>query len=115
MVAGPVARGGLRWSDRREDFRTEILGLVKALLGLFALGDLPLRLFVELGALGLIRHPDDPRVEEPARRNRQLLKSVLESVGMENYPYEWWHFTLVDEPFTDTYFDFPVSRGSLRG
>ncbi|MBW4720795.1 NAD-glutamate dehydrogenase [Saccharothrix obliqua] len=27
---GPVARGGLRWSDRREDFRTEILGLVKA-------------------------------------------------------------------------------------
>jgi len=27
---GPVARGGLRWSDRREDFRTEVLGLVKA-------------------------------------------------------------------------------------
>ncbi|MGO4146282.1 NAD-glutamate dehydrogenase [Paenarthrobacter sp. YAF11_1] len=27
---GPIARGGLRWSDRREDFRTEILGLVKA-------------------------------------------------------------------------------------
>ena len=30
LRAGPVARGGLRWSDRREDFRTEILGLVKA-------------------------------------------------------------------------------------
>ncbi|MDQ6851319.1 MAG: NAD-glutamate dehydrogenase [Actinomycetota bacterium] len=30
MRFGPVARGGLRWSDRREDFRTEILGLVKA-------------------------------------------------------------------------------------
>ncbi len=27
---GPVARGGLRWSDRRDDFRTEVLGLVKA-------------------------------------------------------------------------------------
>ena len=27
---GPVARGGLRWSDRPEDFRTEVLGLVKA-------------------------------------------------------------------------------------
>ena len=27
---GPVARGGLRWSDRREDFRTEVLGLAKA-------------------------------------------------------------------------------------
>ncbi|WP_135080737.1 NAD-glutamate dehydrogenase [Terasakiella sp. SH-1] len=30
LRGGPVARGGLRWSDRREDFRTEILGLVKA-------------------------------------------------------------------------------------
>ncbi len=30
MRFGPIARGGLRWSDRREDFRTEILGLVKA-------------------------------------------------------------------------------------
>jgi glutamate dehydrogenase len=29
---GPIARGGLRWSDRRDDFRTEILGLVKAQL-----------------------------------------------------------------------------------
>jgi glutamate dehydrogenase len=27
---GPIARGGLRWSDRRDDFRTEVLGLVKA-------------------------------------------------------------------------------------
>jgi len=30
LRAGPVARGGLRWSDRVEDYRTEILGLVKA-------------------------------------------------------------------------------------
>lgn len=30
LRGGPVARGGLRWSDRREDFRTEVLGLVKA-------------------------------------------------------------------------------------
>ena len=30
MRAGKVARGGIRWSDRREDFRTEILGLMKA-------------------------------------------------------------------------------------
>lgn len=30
LRAGPVARGGLRWSDRREDFRTEVLGLMKA-------------------------------------------------------------------------------------
>jgi len=30
LRAGPVARGGIRWSDRREDYRTEILGLLKA-------------------------------------------------------------------------------------
>ena len=30
LRAGPVARGGIRWSDRREDYRTEILGLMKA-------------------------------------------------------------------------------------
>ena len=29
-AAAPIARGGLRWSDRREDFRTEVLGLMKA-------------------------------------------------------------------------------------
>ena len=32
LRGGPVARGGLRWSDRRDDFRTEILGLMKAQL-----------------------------------------------------------------------------------
>ena len=30
LRAGRVARGGIRWSDRREDFRTEVLGLMKA-------------------------------------------------------------------------------------
>src|SRR5438270_2395808 len=30
LRGGPVARGGIRWSDRRDDFRTEILGLMKA-------------------------------------------------------------------------------------
>ncbi|MBC8932084.1 NAD-glutamate dehydrogenase, partial [Escherichia coli] len=30
LRGGRVARGGLRWSDRREDFRTEVLGLMKA-------------------------------------------------------------------------------------
>ncbi|HEX6742231.1 MAG TPA: NAD-glutamate dehydrogenase domain-containing protein, partial [Sphingomicrobium sp.] len=32
LRGGPIARGGLRWSDRRDDFRTEILGLMKAQL-----------------------------------------------------------------------------------
>ena len=32
LRGGPIARGGLRWSDRRDDFRTEMLGLMKAQL-----------------------------------------------------------------------------------
>lgn len=60
-----------------------------------------------------LAHTDDPRVTGEARENRQLLKTTLESVGLENYPNEWWHYTLVDEPFPETHFDFPVARSSL--
>jgi D-alanyl-D-alanine dipeptidase len=61
-----------------------------------------------------LAHTDDPRVTGVARQHRLLLKSTLESVGMTNLPEEWWHFTLKYEPFPATYFDFPVSRDSLR-
>lgn len=62
-----------------------------------------------------LAHTDDPRVTGAARENRRLLKRTLESVGLENYPQEWWHYTFSGEPFPDTYFDFPVTRGSLTG
>ncbi|WP_406601512.1 M15 family metallopeptidase [Lentzea miocenica] len=57
-----------------------------------------------------LSHTDDPRVTGQARENRQLLKSAMGRAGFRNLPEEWWHFTLNDEPFPDTYFDFPVSR-----
>lgn len=40
--------------------------------------------------------------------NRLLLKSIMEKYGFKNYAKEWWHFTLKDEPFPDTYFDFVI-------
>lgn len=40
--------------------------------------------------------------------NRQLLQTVMLKHGFRNYPKEWWHFTLRNEPFPDTYFDFVV-------
>jgi D-alanyl-D-alanine dipeptidase len=40
--------------------------------------------------------------------NRQLLKHIMVASGFKTFPMEWWHFTLVDEPYPDTYFDFPV-------
>ena len=39
---------------------------------------------------------------------RLLLKRRMEKHGWQSYPQEWWHFTLKDEPFPDTYFDFPI-------
>jgi D-alanyl-D-alanine dipeptidase len=42
------------------------------------------------------------------RMNRLLLKALMEKHGFYNYEVEWWHFTLKGEPFSDTYFDFPI-------
>ncbi|GAA3785957.1 M15 family metallopeptidase [Corallibacter vietnamensis] len=47
-------------------------------------------------------------ITEKQKANRQLLQSVMLKHGFRNYSKEWWHFTLRDEPFPNTYFDFPV-------
>ncbi len=41
--------------------------------------------------------------------NRLLLKTLMEKHGFENYHKEWWHFGLMNEPYPDTYFNFPVA------
>jgi D-alanyl-D-alanine dipeptidase len=53
-------------------------------------------------------HTDNPHISERARTNRLLLKNLMHDQGFENYPFEWWHFTLKNEPFAEQYFDFPV-------
>lgn len=40
--------------------------------------------------------------------NRSVLQTLMESHGFKPYNEEWWHFTLINEPYPDTYFDFPV-------
>lgn len=52
----------------------------------------------------------DPRITGKPRRNRLLLKRTLENAGFEDYANEWWHFTLANERYPSTYFDFPVAR-----
>jgi len=42
------------------------------------------------------------------KANRELLQRVMLKHGFRNYPREWWHFTLRNEPYPTTYFDFPV-------
>lgn len=54
-------------------------------------------------------HTDNSMISEAAKNNRTLLKKLMQDQGFENYPFEWWHFTLKNEPFAETYFDFPVS------
>jgi D-alanyl-D-alanine dipeptidase len=42
-------------------------------------------------------------------RNRWTLCSIMERSGFARYDCEWWHYALRDEPYPDTYFDFPIS------
>lgn len=53
-------------------------------------------------------HTASKEVDEATIKNRQTLKRIMESAGFKGYYAEWWHFTLNNEPFPDTYFDIPI-------
>lgn len=57
--------------------------------------------------------PTDQTVRPAQRANRLMLQSVMTANGFRPLAEEWWHFTLNDEPFPETYFDFPVARRSI--
>jgi len=61
-----------------------------------------------------VSHPDYAGLTKEQYDNRMLLRTVMLRNGFEPYDCEWWHFTLRDEPFPETYFEFPVSSGYLR-
>jgi D-alanyl-D-alanine dipeptidase len=42
------------------------------------------------------------------RANREMLVRVMKRHGFKNYDKEWWHYTLENEPFPETIFDFPI-------
>ena len=52
--------------------------------------------------------PSDASVGGEARSNRAMLAAAMRRRGFKAYDKEWWHFTLANEPFPDSYFDFPV-------
>jgi zinc D-Ala-D-Ala dipeptidase len=60
-----------------------------------------------------LAHTADSRVTGAARENRMLLKRLMADGGFVNYPKEWWHYRFADEPYPDTYFDFPVERSAV--
>jgi D-alanyl-D-alanine dipeptidase len=51
---------------------------------------------------------------DAAAKNAMLLQEIMEKHGFTGLQSEWWHFTLADEPYPETYFDFPVSSRYLR-
>lgn len=57
---------------------------------------------------GEISWPASRAVSETARANRLLLRSLMVQHGFRPLTEEWWHFTLVDEPYPETYFDLPL-------
>ena len=53
-------------------------------------------------------HASSTAVSQSAQKNRQFLADIMVQNGFTPYAEEWWHFTLVPEPYPDTYFDFPI-------
>ena len=47
-------------------------------------------------------------VSDIEAQNRRRLCSIMEQSGFARYESEWWHYSLRDEPYPDTYFDFPI-------
>ena len=63
---------------------------------------------------GELSHPDYSAITEEQYANRMLLREAMVSHGFKPLAEEWWHFTLENEPYPDTYFTFPVNRNSLK-
>ncbi len=53
-------------------------------------------------------HTNSKLVSPEAMINRHMLKLIMEKHGFKNYDNEWWHFNIIDEPFPNTYFNFPI-------
>lgn len=53
-------------------------------------------------------HTLSMQITQKQLENRLYLRKVMLDCGFTDYDCEWWHFRLIDEPFTDTYFDFPI-------
>ena len=61
-----------------------------------------------------VSHPDYKGITPEQYENRMRLQRVMVRNGFEPIDCEWWHFSLVQEPYPDTYFDFPVSSQYMR-
>ena len=61
-----------------------------------------------------VSHPDCRSITDEQYENRMILRQAMIRNGFDPIDCEWWHYTLKDEPYPDTYFEFPVSSDYLR-
>ncbi|MCR5728239.1 MAG: hypothetical protein K6G24_12340 [Lachnospiraceae bacterium] len=59
-------------------------------------------------------NPDYRGITDEQYENRMLLQDMMIKGGFKPIDCEWWHFTFENEPFPETYFNFPVSVDSLK-
>ncbi|WP_432945559.1 D-Ala-D-Ala dipeptidase VanX [Kribbella sp. CA-253562] len=133
-----AVRRFLSWSEEPEDGRTKARhypnldrsemfarGYVSAKSGHSRGSTVDLTLYHldngELAAMGgdhdlmdPVSHHGAPGIGRAEAENRQVLRSIMESSGFGAYDCEWWHYTLVNEPYPETYFDFPVESQERR-
>lgn len=131
-----AVNGFLRWSTQVEDGRTKRRhyphiargemfekGYVAAKSGHSRGGTVDLTLYRlatgELLSMGgdhdlmdEISHHGAPGVPQEAASNRRDLLTIMERSGFCPYECEWWHYTLRDEPYPATYFDFPITSAA---
>jgi len=57
---------------------------------------------------GVESHPYYKKINEHQQKNRLYLRKIMLHNNFNPYDNEWWHFTLRNEPFPKTYFNFPI-------
>ncbi len=69
---------------------------------------IPLEMGTPFDFFDELSHTENPAITGQPMTNRMILKSIMERAGFTNYENEWWHYTLKNEPYPDTYFDLPI-------
>ena len=59
-------------------------------------------------------HPDYKDITKEQYNHRMILREAMLNNGFKPLAEEWWHFTLENEPYPDTYFTFPINSDSLK-
>ncbi len=62
---------------------------------------------------GELSHPDYTQISEEQYENRMILRDAMVEHGFKPLEEEWWHFTLENEPYPETYFTFAVNSESV--